>query len=598
MILSDFRRIKSLGRYLRRDRKRLFVIFLILIPVAVAGAVQPLLVGQAISTLRGEQRAFWISDLPVDLAIRFLIVALFVSVILRLLLQGYQTFHIQSVGQRLTARIREDLFSHSIALSLRFHERMPVGKLLTRLTSDVDALAEVFGSGAVGVLADLVTLLVIAVTMVLIEWRLGLLLLFTQIPVVGVILWLQRRYRRANYRVREELSQLNADFQENLQGLEVVQMFRREALNGRSFSRTGGAYRRAVDGTIFYDSSISAFIEWVALAAVALVLSIGGLLVSANSMGLGTLATFILFAQRLFEPLRQLAERFTQIQGGLTAVERIGELLEQPLEIKDVSLDQQTRDENLHLPILNRGEIVFENVSFSYRQDEPIIKNLSFRISPGEHIALVGPTGSGKTTLIRLLCRLYEPQSGHIFLDGRDIKTIPIKDLRRSLGVVLQDTFLFSGNVEDNLRLDSLASKEDLERICKELGLDSLLNKLPNGLQTELRERGGNLSSGERQLLSVARVAIRNPTVLVMDEATAFMDPSTEATLQRDLDRLLDKRTALVIAHRLATVEASDRILVLRRGELVEEGNHQELRLRGGLYAQLADLQERGLAKL
>ena len=509
----------------------------------------------------------------------------------RLALQGLQTFNIQAVGQRLTARIRDDLFRHALALSLRFHDGMPVGKLLTRLTSDVDALSEVFGSGAVGVLGDLVTLLVIAASMLLIEWRLGLLLLCTQLPVTLMVIWLQGRYRKANYRVREELSQLNADFQENLQGLEVVQMFRRERVNGERFSRTGAAYRQAVNGTIFFDSSISAFLEWVSLGAVALVLALGGWMVTGGAMGLGTLTTFVLYSQRLFDPLRQLAERFTQIQGGLTAVERIGELMEQPLEIVEAP-DARPLD------ALGPEEVIFENVSFNYRPDEPILRNLSFRIAPGEHVALVGPTGSGKTTVIRLLCRLYEPQQGRILLDGRDIRTIPIADLRRQLGVVLQDTFLFSGNVADNLRLNAEISDEKLRGICRDLGLDALLERLPSGLDTELRERGGNLSSGERQLLAVARVAIRNPTVLVMDEATAFMDPSTEATLQRDLDRLLRKRTAVVIAHRLATVEASDRILVLRHGELIEQGTHQELRASGGLYAQLAELQEKGLARL
>lgn len=455
----------------------------------------------------------------------------------------------------------------------------------------MDALAEVFASGAVGVIGDLVSLIVIATTMLLFDWRLGLFLLATQLPVTAVVLWFQRRYRKANYRVREELSQLNADFQENLQGLEVVQMFRREQVNGSRFARTGAAYRSAVNGTIFFDSSISAFLEWVSLGAVATVVAVGGWMVTRDQMGLGTLTTFILYGQRLFDPLRQLAERFTQIQGGLTAVERIGELLEQPLEITEA-------DDARPLEGSGRGEVIFENVSFSYRPDEPILRNLSFRIAPGEHVALVGPTGSGKSTVIRLLCRLYEPQTGRILLDGRDIRTIPIADLRQQLGVVLQDTFLFSGNVADNLRLNRSISDQGLQEVCSELGLDALLQRLPQGLQTELRERGGNLSSGERQLLAVARVAIRNPTILVMDEATAFMDPSTEATLQRDLDRLLQRRTAVVIAHRLATVEASDRILVLRRGELIEQGTHQDLRARGGLYAQLADLQERGLAKL
>ena len=595
MARLDRQRLQRLLPYLAEDRRRLLLSLVLLLPLAGAAAVQPLLVGQVIAVLRGEPTLGWLQALPVGQSLRLLVLALLGAVLVRLALQGLQSFNVQAVGQRLTARIRDDLFAHAMALSLRFHDRTPVGKLLTRLTSDVDALAEVFGSGAVGVLADLVTLLVIAVTMLSIEWRLGLLLLAAQVPVVLGMLWLQRRYRRANYRVREELSQLNADLQENLQGLEVVQMFRREAVNSSRFAVTTDRYRNAVTGTILYDSAISAMIEWVALVAVAAVLALGGTMVTRGLLGLGTLTTFILFSQRLFDPLRQLAERFTQIQGGLTAVERIGELLEQPVEIRDRPTALAPAATPAHE---GAGEVVFENVSFAYRPDEPILSDLSFRISPGEHVALVGPTGSGKTTVIRLLCRLYEPQAGRILLDGVDIRELPQASLRQRLGVVLQDTFLFSGSVADNLRLDADIPSERLRQLVADLGLEPLLARLPDGLATELRERGGNLSSGERQLLAVARVAMRNPTVLVMDEATAFMDPSTEATLQRDLDRLLQQRTAIVIAHRLATVEAADRILVLRRGQLVEQGNHRQLRQAGGLYARLAELQESGLAAL
>ena len=613
MARLDRQRLLRLLPYLGRDRRRLSLTLLLLIPLAFAGAVQPLLVGQAISVLRREPTMAWLQGLPVPQAIHSIVVLLLLAVLTRLCLQGLQSFNVQLVGQRLTARIRDDLFSHALALSLRFHDRTPVGKLLTRLTSDVDALAEVFGSRAIGVLADLVTLVVISVTMISIEWRMGSLLLFSQLPVTLGIIWLQGRYRKANYRVREELGQLNADLQENLQGLEVVQMFRREAVNSANFAVTTAAYRGAVSGTILYDSSISAFIEWVALTAVAVVLALGGWLVTSQAIGLGTLTTFILYSQRLFDPLRQLAERFTQIQGGLTAVERIGELLEEPIEIADspqvaaalkldaaVNLAAMAAAGNAPRPkqLIRAAEVVFEDVCFCYRPDEPIIENLSFRIAPGEHVALVGPTGSGKTTVIRLLCRLYEPQQGRILLDGVDIRDLSITSLRQRLGVVLQDTFLFSGNVADNLRLDADISSDILARLCAELGLDPLLARLPDGLATELRERGGNLSSGERQLLAVARVAIRDPAVLVMDEATAFMDPSTEATLQRDLDSLLHQRTAIVIAHRLATVETVDRIFVLKRGRLIEQGNHRELRAAGGLYAQLAELQERGLAAL
>ena len=596
MFFNDFRRIKKLGKYLTKDKKTIYLILIVLLPVSFSGAIQPLLVGQAITILKNESTDVWLSKTFFGQSINAIILTLFLTVIFRLVLQGYQTYNIQAVGQRLTARIRRELFDHSISLSLKYHDKMPVGKLLTRLTNDVDALAEVFGSGAVGVIADFVSLIVISLTMLSIDRGLAILLILTQIPVSYFIVWLQKRYRKANYQVREELSQLNSDFQENLQGLEVVQMFRRENFNSKKFSNTGVAYKKAVNGTIFYDSSISAFIEWISLAAVSLVLAVGGYLVTSGNIGLGTLTTFILYSQRLFEPLRQLAERFTQIQGGLTAVERINELLDEEIQIKD-SLSAKHFSENvLGENHKFKGKIEFKNVNFYYKKGEHILKDLSFLIHPGEHVAFVGPTGSGKTTIIRLLCRLYEPQSGQILIDDIDIKDIPIATLRNMLGVVLQDTFIFSGNVADNLKLNANIDNLELENICKELGLNSLLKKLPEGLNTFLRERGGNLSSGERQLLSVARVAIRNPIVLIMDEATAFMDPSTEATLQKDLERILTKRTALVIAHRLATIESSDKILVLKGGSLVEEGTHNEVRIKRGLYFQLSELQQKGFA--
>ncbi|MBO6960985.1 MAG: ABC transporter ATP-binding protein [Prochlorococcus marinus CUG1438] len=596
MFFNDFRRIKKLGKYLTRDKKAIYLILIILLPVSFAGAIQPLLVGQAITILKNESTNVWLSKTFFGQSINAIILTLFVTVLFRLVLQGYQTYNIQAVGQRLTARIRRELFDHAISLSLKFHDKMPVGKLLTRLTNDVDALAEVFGSGAVGVIADFVSLIVISLTMLSIDRGLAILLLLTQIPVSYFIIWLQKRYRRANYQVREELSQLNSDFQENLQGLEVVQMFRREAFNSKKFSNTGVAYKKAVNGTIFYDSSISAFIEWISLAAVSLVLAVGGYLVTSGNIGLGTLTTFILYSQRLFEPLRQLAERFTQIQGGLTAVERINELLDEEIQIKDSISTKHFLEVVKKSNKQFKGKIEFKNVNFFYKEGEHIIKDLSFLVNPGEHVAFVGPTGSGKTTIIRLLCRLYEPQSGQILIDDIDIKDIPIATLRNMLGVVLQDTFIFSGNVADNLKLNANIDNLELKNLCKELGLNNLLKKLPEGLNTVLRGRGGNLSSGERQLLSVARVAIRNPVVLIMDEATAFMDPTTEATLQKDLERILKKRTALVIAHRLATIESSDKILVLKSGALIEEGTHSELRLKKGLYFQLSELQQKGFA--
>ena len=576
--------------YFWRERKSIALALGLLAPVALGNALQPLLLGQAVSLLRQEPILPWLQQLGTTSSLNLLIGLLALTMVTGLVLQGLLSYTVQSVGQLMTARIRSDLFDHALGLDLRFHVRTPVGLLLTRLTSDVEAVADMFGNGAIGVLAELVSLLVIGATMMLVDWRLGLVLLLTLVPVTWIVIELQTRYRRANYRVREELGNLNADLQENLQGLEVVQMFRRQARNSTRTAANVSRYKRFTMETIALDATISSLLEWVSIAAIALVISLGGWLVVRDTLALGTLVTFILYAQRLFNPLRQVAERFTFIQSGLTGLQRIGELLDVPIRIKD-------RPATIPLPRpSSAGEVVFEHVTFAYnvRDDVPVVRDLSFRITPGETVALVGATGSGKSTVINLLCRLWEPQQGRILLDGVNIQDLPQQELRWRLGVVLQDTFLFSGDVAANLRLGQTISRAQLQQACEELGLGPLIRSLPQGLDTELRERGANLSAGERQLLGVARVALRQPDVLVMDEATAHLDPSTEATLQRNLTSLLKQRTAIVIAHRLSTVEAADRILVLRRGQLIESGTHEALKAQGGLYAHLANLQDLG----
>ena len=583
---TDWRR---LAPYFWIQRKSIALALGLLLPVALGNALQPLLVGQAVSLLRQEPVIPWFQELGGTNSLNLIIGLLALTMVTGLVLQGLLSYTVQSVGQLMTARIRSDLFDHALGLDLSFHVRTPVGLLLTRLTSDVEAVADMFGNGAIGVVAELVSLLVIGVTMMLVDWRLGLLLLLTLIPVTRTVIALQTRYRQANYRVREELGGLNADLQENLQGLEVVQMFRRQAHNSARTAANVSRYRRFTMQTIALDATISSLLEWVSIAAIALVISLGGWLVLRDTLTLGTLVTFVLYAQRLFNPLRQVAERFTFIQSGLTGLQRIAELLDQPIRIQD-------RPKTLPLPRPFAGEVVFEHVTFAYnvRDEVPVIRDLSFRIAPGETVALVGATGSGKSTVINLLCRLWEPQQGRILLDGVNIQDLPQQELRRRLGVVLQDTFLFSGDVATNLRLGQIISHARLQQACEELGLGPLMRSLPQGLDTQLRERGSNLSAGERQLLGVARVALRQPDVLVMDEATAHLDPSTEAALQRNLASLLEQKTAIIIAHRLSTVESADRILVLRRGQLIESGTHEALKAQGGLYAQLANLQDAG----
>jgi ATP-binding cassette, subfamily B, multidrug efflux pump len=312
-----------------------------------------------------------------------------------------------------------------------------------------------------------------------------------------------------------------------------------------------------------------------------------------KTLDFGTLSAFILYAQRLFEPLRQFAEKFTAIQAGFTAVERINDILNEPIEIQD-AIDARDFDD---LPNDNslRGEIRFEQVWFAYKDDDYVIKNLNFTIKPGEKIALVGPTGAGKSSIIRLLCRLYEPTQGRILIDGVDIKTITQAQLRRYLGIILQDGFLFAGDVKSNISLGENYTDDQIITAAKTVNIDRFINELPLGYNTQLRERGANLSAGQKQLIAFARSIVRNPRVLVLDEATANLDVGTEALIQSALDRAISERTAIIIAHRLSTIRNVDRIFVLKRGELIESGSHEELIDRGGLYGSLYQLQMLGV---
>jgi ATP-binding cassette, subfamily B, multidrug efflux pump len=332
---------------------------------------------------------------------------------------------------------------------------------------------------------------------------------------------------------------------------------------------------------------VSATLEWIALVAIAGVLWLGGGQLVQKSLTFGELSAFVLYSQRLFDPLRQLAEKFTTLQSGFTAIERIAVILNEPIEVKD-----QTQPQSL--PQDGRGEIRFEQVSFGYKPDEMVLKNLDFVIRPGEKVAFVGPTGAGKSSVIRLLSRLYDPTMGRICIDGVDISQITQNELRRYVGVILQDAFLFSGDVRSNIALGENYTSEEITAAATRMNVDQFINALPEGYETQVRSRGTNLSGGQKQLLAFARAAVREPRVLVLDEATANLDVSTEALIQEALERLMAGRTAIIIAHRLSTIRTADRIFVLKHGELVESGNHDELMRRGGLYASLYQLEQMG----
>lgn len=590
----------------------------LLVPLSVANALQPVLIGQAISLIRQEPVTWFLQSRSLQGGLNLLIGLLLVTVVVRLVLDGWQSFLVQKAGQQITADIRDDLFSHVTSLAVRFFDRTPVGKLITRLTSDVDALGDVFSTGAVGILSDLVLILVLLVTMFTLQWQLALMLLGLLLPVTWLIIYFQQQYRKANYKAREQLSELNAMLQENISGLNVVQLFRRERFNSELFRATNQNYIEAVDKTIFHDSAVSSTLEWISLVAIAGVLWLGGYLIMREALTFGTLATFILFAQRLFDPLRQFADKFTAIQAGFTAVERITDLFSVPVEIRDPAkaVDLSTGLKQGHKASLQANlssdralssqpanpaasatpaaEIRFNHVWFGYKPDEYVLKDLDFTIRPGEKVALVGPTGAGKSSIIRLLCRLYDISQGSILLDGVDLRDLPQSELRQRMAVVLQDGFLFAGDVKSNITLGEAYPIEAVVEAAESTNVAPFIDQLPQGYDTELRERGTNLSGGQKQLLAFARAAIRNPSILILDEATANLDVGTEALIQEALERLLVGRTAIIIAHRLSTIRNVDRILVLKQGELVEQGSHEALLEQQGLYASLYRLQMLG----
>ena len=606
---TDWRLFMRLASYATRSKRLLIISIALLVPLAVSGAVQPILIGQAISVIRSEPTYQFLRGMPLSAALNILAVLLMLTITFRLALQSVQGYLVTKVGQIITTDIRNDLFAHVTSLAVRFFDRTPVGRLMTRLTSDVEALGEVFSSGAIGIVSDLFSILVIAIFMFTMQWQLALMLVLMMIPITALIVYFQYQFRIANYTTREEISDLNAQLQENLTGIGVVQLFRRERFNSELFSVTNKRYIKAVDKTIFYDSAVSATLEWIALVAIAAVLWLGGQKLLQGTLNFGTLSAFILFAQRLFDPLRQFAEKFTAIQAGFTAIERISDILNEPIEIKDPTREEQEEGKRQqkaerikreagrnqdYSSESESGEIQFENVWFAYKENEYVLENLNFTIKSGEKVALVGPTGAGKSSIIRLLCRLYEPTRGRILVNHVDIRDLPQAELRKHVGVIIQDGFLFAGDVKSNISLGENYSIEEIQAAAEKTNVARLIEQLPQGYDTQLRERGTNLSGGQKQLLAFARAAIRNPSILVLDEATASLDVGTEALIQEALERLMVGRTAIIIAHRLSTIRNVDRILVLKRGQLVESGSHDELLQLEGLYASLYKLQMLG----
>ena len=502
-----------------------------------------------------------------------------------------QSYLMQLVGQRAMYDLRMALFAHLQRLSVRFYTHTPVGRLITRITNDIDALNEMITQGVVGIFGDLIMLVGILGVMLWMEWRLAL-ITFTVMPLILYVTALFRVRSREIYRaVRTRLARINAYLNENITGMPIVQLFNRERRNFEQFDALNrellGWHLRGLRAFAMFHPSVGV----ISALAIAFILVFGGGVFRA-SVTIGLLVAFIQYAQRFFEPIEELAEKYNILQAAMASSERLFRLLDELVEVEDPV-------ESVPLERV-RGEIEFRNVWFAYEDSDDgtpdwVLKDVSFRIRPGESVAFVGHTGAGKSSIINLICRFHDPQRGQVLVDGVDVRRYAQRDLRRHIGLVLQDVFLFSGTIESNIRLGNAEiSDEEVRRAAEFVNAHRFIDRLGRGYRTEVKERGATLSVGQKQLIAFARAIAHNPEILlVLDEATSSVDVETEILIQDTLRKVLRDRTSIIIAHRLSTIQHVNRIIVLHKGHIVEEGRHQELLTRGGIYTKLYQLQYR-----
>ena len=586
----DSRLMRRLLQYMKPYKWRVVLALVMVAIVTPLELAPPLIFLKAIDSYFVPALHHVIPEASAWSGIGWLSLLFFAVLAFDFLAQYVQIRIMQRVGQQTMYDMRREIFAHMQRLPMSYFDRNPVGRLVTRVTTDVDALNDLFAAGVVTMINDFFLLAVMAGLLFTIDRRLALDTLAV-LPGILIVTMIFRKFvRDANRRIRTAIARINAFLQEYISGMSVVQLFNRERKAMEEFERRNRdnmlAWRDAILAyALFYPA-----VEFLSFATIALIYWSGGNRILSGTLSLGVLTAFTMFAQRFFRPIQDLSEKFNILQSAMAASERIFKLLDEP-----VLVESDPNAIPLDHPL---GEIEFRNVWFSYRNTpEPadedwVLRDVSFRVEPGQTFAIVGHTGAGKTTLISLLLRFYDVQRGQILLDGKDIRTIDLQDLRRQFGIVLQDPFLFTGTIETNIRLGTPnIDRGTVERAVDEIGLGDFVRSLPEGVASSVNERGSTLSVGQRQLINFARALAHNPRFLILDEATSSVDTKTELLIREALNRLLSGRTALVIAHRLSTIQHADRILVFHKGRLREQGAHQELLAERGIYYRLYQLQ-------
>jgi len=580
--LKDLKLLGKLWPYMKPYKKSLMIAFWLLPLISLAEMGQTFLIRFAID---GPIKAGDLGGL-----------ALYAAGFAALLGLNYRVRYLQmaesqNTGQQIIRDLRTDLYRHYQTLSPRFYQRHPLGKLVTRLTSDIENLSEMLSSGGLAILADLAMILGALVGMFIMNWRLALVTIVTMIVLLALMEVFRSRARHAYDEIRVKAARINAFLQESFAGMELVQLYRREGKNYEHFEALNRSNLQSGLASILYSTSFNAVVDYMTLLTLVLILWLGGQGVQDGTMTIGALVGFFLFVRKMFEPVEDVSEKYSILQSGLASIDKVMALFQEKPDI----LHQQLETEAVPAVLPKaKGEITLEHLTFGYHPEHPILKDINLHIKPGEKIAIVGPSGAGKTTFIKLLLRFYDVDSGSLKLDGLDVRDWNLHALRRNIVSIQQDDFLFSRSVTENIALAPYEPSMEaaLHHAAEQSNALKLIERLPNGFQEVLEERGKNLSAGEKQLLLFARAIYHDPAILVLDEATSAIDPVTEHLVQEAMDKLMENRTVLIVAHRLSTIQQVDRILVMEHGRIVQQGSHAELIRQPGLYQQFYQYQE------